>query len=154
LHAQGSRPLGRGRGDHRRRGHPVGAIRPGSYEPARASGAIWDSLQIRELAVRACFDCHSNQTVWPWYSNIAPISWLIQRDVDEGRRKTNFSEWDQTQREARESAETVQKGTMLPWYYPWARFSPTERHNLIRGLAITVGQEPRGTKEQEGQERR
>src|SRR3954468_23474828 len=42
----------------------------------------------------ACYDCHSNQTHWPWYTEIAPISWLAQRDVDNGRRRLNFSEWD------------------------------------------------------------
>lgn len=47
---------------------------------------LWDSSPTRDLAVRACFDCHSNQTLWPWYSTIAPASWFIQRDVDEGRR--------------------------------------------------------------------
>jgi len=51
----------------------------------------WDSPQTRVLTARACFDCHSNATVWPWYSNIAPISWLVQHDVDEGRRAVNFS---------------------------------------------------------------
>ena len=109
---------------------------------------IWDSPQTRELAVRACFDCHSNQTVWPWYSNVAPLSWLIQRDVDQGRRKTNLSEWDRPQKEADESAKTVRKGKMPPWYYPWARFSPTERQALIRGLEMTFGSEERGKREE------
>jgi len=77
--------------------------------------------------------------VWPWYSNIAPLSWLVQRDVDEGRRRTNFSEWNRPRKNARESAETVQKGTMPPWYYPWARLSPAERHELTRGLASLLG---------------
>ena len=45
----------------------------------------WDSPRTRELAVGACYDCHSNLTEWPWYSNVAPISWLTQKDVDEGR---------------------------------------------------------------------
>ena len=52
----------------------------------------WDA-QTRAIAKKACFDCHSNEVVWPWYSNIAPVSWLVQRDVDEGRRHLNFSEW-------------------------------------------------------------
>jgi hypothetical protein len=52
----------------------------------------WDTMQTRPLAKRACFDCHSNETVWPWYSNIAPASWLIYRDVAEGREHFNFSE--------------------------------------------------------------
>src|SRR5581483_2821093 len=57
----------------------------------------WDSPQTRELAARACFDCHSNLTTWPWYSNVAPISWLVQRDVDGGRSALNFSEWNKPQ---------------------------------------------------------
>jgi len=41
----------------------------------------------------SCFDCHSNESVWPWYSNIAPASWLVARDVAQGRKRLNFSEW-------------------------------------------------------------
>ena len=61
--------------------------------PAVVAEPAWDLPETRALAVRACFDCHSNETIWPWYSNVAPISWLVQRDVDEGREKLNFSEW-------------------------------------------------------------
>src|SRR5215216_1353338 len=64
---------------------------PTTREPA------WDDPTTRALAVRACFDCHSNETRWPWYSYVAPVSWLTQRDVDEGRRELNFSEWDRQQ---------------------------------------------------------
>src|SRR6478735_10619944 len=64
--------------------------------PVRLEPA-WDSPQTRELAARACFDCHSNLTKWPWYSNVAPVSWLIQRDVDGGRAALNFSEWNKPQ---------------------------------------------------------
>ena len=99
----------------------------------------WDAPDTRELAVRACFDCHSNQTVWPWYAHVAPISWLVQRDVHEGRRKLNFSEWDRPQKEARESAREVRKGSMPPWYYPWAKLDAAEREALIRGLDATLG---------------
>src|SRR3954469_5582449 len=42
----------------------------------------WDSPRTRELAVRACFDCHSNHTKWPWYADVAPFSWVVQKDVD------------------------------------------------------------------------
>lgn len=101
----------------------------------------WASSQTRDLVVRACFDCHSNQTVWPWYAHVAPVSWLVQRDVDVGRRKVNYSEWDRPQKEAAESAETVLKGTMPPWYYPWARLSPAERQALVRGLEATFGRD-------------
>jgi hypothetical protein len=108
----------------------------------------WDSPQSRELAVRACYDCHSNQTDWPWYSNVAPISWLAQYDVDEGRRELNVSEWDRPRQEAGETARTVQRGQMPQWYYvlvhPEANLSPAERQALIQGLQATFGQRAEG----------
>ncbi len=51
----------------------------------------WDSQQTRDLFYRACADCHSNETRWPWYSNVAPVSWLVMRDVQEGREHFNIS---------------------------------------------------------------
>ena len=108
----------------------------------------WDNAGTRVLSVRACFDCHSNETVWPWYSHVAPVSWLNQRDVDKGRRKLNFSEWDRPQKEAQESAKTVRKGKMPPWFYsaihPDARLTPAEVQGLIQGLEATLG--TRGSK--------
>src|SRR5436190_23323962 len=77
----------------------------------------WDSPKTRELARRACFDCHSNQTVWPWYSYVAPVSWLVQNDVDGGRSHLNFSEWDRPQRHAKDVAAQVKQGDMPPWFY-------------------------------------
>ena len=116
--------------------------------PARAEPP-WDTPTTRALAVRACYDCHSDETVWPWYSHLAPASWLLQRDVDEGRRKLNFSEWDRPQKEAHESAKTVRKGEMPPWFYSLiqrdARLTAAERQALIAGLEATVGTK-RGTK--------
>jgi hypothetical protein len=110
---------------------------PPRQEPA------WNTPQTRELAVRACYDCHSNQTSWPWYTNVAPISWLAQRDVEKGRRELNFSELDRPPREAREAAETVQKGSMPPSYYvavhPEANLTAAERQALVRGLQATLG---------------
>jgi Haem-binding domain len=99
----------------------------------------WNTLEARELTVRACFDCHSNQTVWPWYSHVAPVSWLVSSDVGRGRKKLNFSEWDRPQREARKSADVVRRGSMPPWYYPWARLTAAERQALARDLGATVG---------------
>ena len=107
--------------------------------PALRVEPAWDTPHTRELAVRACFDCHSNETVWPWYSNIAPISWLIEWDVQKGRKKLNLSESNRRQEEAPESAGTVRKGSMPPWYYPWGRLSQAERQDLIRGLEVTLG---------------
>lgn len=103
----------------------------------------WDSPATRELAKRACFDCNSNETVWPWYSHIAPVSWLVQRDVDEGRRKLNFSQWDKPQKEADEAAKAVREGEMPLWIYlpthPEARLTDAEKQALINGLEATVG---------------
>lgn len=110
---------------------------PPRQEPA------WDSPQTRALAERACYDCHSNQTAWPWYTNVAPISWLAQRDVEKGRRELNFSDLDRGQREARKAAEEVQKGKMPQWYYvalhPAANLTASERQALISGLQATLG---------------
>jgi hypothetical protein len=49
--------------------------------------------ELQAVLERSCFDCHSNSTVWPWYSKVAPVSWLLARDVHGGRRKLNFSQW-------------------------------------------------------------
>ena len=107
----------------------------------------WDSPQTRVLAVSACFDCHSNETVWPWYSNVAPISWLVQRDVDEGREEVNYSEWNRPQ-EGEESAETVREGEMPPRTYllthPEARLTDAQLTALADGLATTFGDEGEG----------
>ncbi|MCB9933207.1 MAG: heme-binding domain-containing protein [Planctomycetes bacterium] len=108
----------------------------------------WDSTATRDLAKRACFDCHSNETVWPWYSHVAPVSWLLQRDVDEGRSKLNFSEWDKPQKEADEAAKEVREGEMPPWFYlpthPEARLTDAEKQALIAGLEATVGAKSEG----------
>ena len=107
----------------------------------------WDNPATRELAARACYDCHSNQTVWPWYSQIAPVSWLIQRDVDTGRRRLNFSEWGRPQRGARSGSvdRRIQRGSMPPWYYilmhSQANLSDAEKQALVRGLNATVAQD-------------
>lgn len=114
---------------------------PGRVEPR------WDGPATRALAVRACYDCHSNETVWPWYSHVAPISWLAQYDVDEGRRKLNLSEWDRPQKEAHESAKTVRKREMPPWFYvaihPDARLTAEETRALISGLEATLARKDR-----------
>ena len=103
----------------------------------------WDNPETRALAVDACFDCHSNQTHWPWYSNVAPVSWLAQRDVDAGRKALNFSEWGREQEGADEAAEKVADKEMPPSYYGWlhpkARLSSDERQALIQGLEAMFG---------------
>ncbi len=112
--------------------------------PAGASPA-WDSPRTLELARRACFDCHSNETKWPWYASIAPISWRIQRHVDEGRAKLNLTAFDAASRKmthaAGEASEEVTKGEMpLSDYllmHAEARLTATEKQELARGLDAT-----------------
>ena len=103
----------------------------------------WNTPETRALAERACFDCHSNQTKWPWYASIAPVSWLVQDHVDEGRAILNFSEWDKPYEEASEAAETLQEGEMpvagYTWLHPEADLSPAEKATLIAGLTATLG---------------
>jgi hypothetical protein len=111
--------------------------------PVEAEPA-WSSPEAREFAVRACFDCHSNETEWPWYSNIAPVSWLVQRDVEQGRAKANWSEWGaDPDDESRESAETVIDGSMPPSFFtlihPEARLTDAEVDALVAGLEETFG---------------
>jgi len=48
---------------------------------------------VQKILKRSCFDCHSNHTVWPWYTNVSPVNWLVYDDVNTGRHKMNFSEW-------------------------------------------------------------
>src|SRR5579863_9164718 len=78
--------------------------------PAMVQEPAWDTPQTRELAKRACFNCHSNETVWPWYSRIAPVSWLTMRDVKAGRSHLNFSEWNKPHPLADEIVEQVESG--------------------------------------------
>jgi len=118
--------------------------------PPKQQEPVWDSEQTRAMVVDACFDCHSNRTHWPWYTNIAPASWLVQRDVDNGRARLNFSEWDRSQRRADRAAEVVDEGRMPPIQYrllhPGARLSSSERQALVQGLVATLhlGAEPDG----------
>jgi hypothetical protein len=103
----------------------------------------WDRPSTRALARRACFDCHSNETRWPWYSHVAPVSWLVESDVDEGRQQLDFSEWNRVYKQAGEAARDVREGEMPPLYYlplhPPARLSPEEKLDLERGLTATLG---------------
>jgi mono/diheme cytochrome c family protein len=112
--------------------------------PAIAAEPAWDSPATRALAKQACFDCHSNETEWPAYSRVAPVSWLIQHDVSEGRAVLNFSEWQRTQTEAKEAREEILEREMPPAIYQFmhahARMSDADRDRLARGLANTVGQ--------------
>ena len=116
---------------------------PVTKEPA------WDSAQTRAFAVAACYDCHSNETKWPWYTNVAPVSWLVQSDVDSGRQTLNFSEWDKAQDTGiSDIVEAINGGSMPPLYYAWmpnhpgAKLSASEKAAFIRGLQATFQASP------------
>ena len=105
----------------------------------------WNNQSTRALARRACMDCHSNETIWPWTSNIAPLSWLIQLDVDRGRRRLNFSTWQassNTSNTANRIAENISNGEMPPFQYiiihPEAILSAQEKQQLIDGILATI----------------
>ncbi|MCF6245480.1 MAG: heme-binding domain-containing protein [Sulfurovum sp.] len=106
----------------------------------------WDSPKTRELFMKACVDCHSNETKWPAYSNIAPISWIVYNHVVEGREHLNVSEWKEGKyKDANEAAEEVEEGEMpLKSYllvHPEAQLSEDEKKILIEGLKKTFGEE-------------
>ena len=107
----------------------------------------WDSSRTRQLAAGACYDCHSNLTTWPWYSNVAPVSWLVYADVKGGRDALNFTEWGKPQGEgAGDAVEAVRDGSMPPFQYkplhPAGRLTTAEREELARGLEKTLAADP------------
>ena len=113
--------------------------------PPVLSEPNWDSPDTRALAKTACFDCHSNETNWGrWYESVAPASWLVQYDVDEGRQIVNFSEWDQggKPRESEELLEVLQRGSMPPSKYlilhPEAKLSQAQVDQLVAGFQATL----------------
>jgi hypothetical protein len=121
---------------------PFGRVKnkPTAQEPP------WNSPRTRELAVAACYDCHSNQTKNQWYLHVAPISWWTGHHVTEGRAALNFSEYDPANhRSGARVAGTVQEGSMPPGYYTWlgrhpdAKLSAADRAALVQGLEATFG---------------
>ena len=94
------------------------------------------SPEVKAILKRACYDCHSHETVWPWYSHVAPASWLLAWDVAEGREELNFSTWNQYSQKKRdkiikEILEEIEEGEMPPWFYlplhPEGRLSESDR---------------------------
>lgn len=115
----------------------------------------WDSPETRALAQRACFDCHSNETVWPWYAYVAPISLRVADHVEEGRDKLNFSAWDQPQEDFDEIEKVIDRGEMpLSDYllmHSDAKLTDAEKEQLLAGLQATYANDPPA--EHEGGER-
>jgi hypothetical protein len=95
---------------------------PVSRDNPPATRSVTAPPEVMSVLRRACYDCHSNETAWPWYSRVAPVSWLVARDVHEGRSHLNFSEWkaaaDEHQQEhLKELPKEVKEGDMPLWYY-------------------------------------
>jgi Haem-binding domain len=106
--------------------------------PPVTRDAPWPDGRARELATAACYDCHSNQTRWPPQSFVAPFSWLLARDVSQGRDELNFSTWDEDDGEADDAADAVAEGSMPPRRYllvhPDAALGEAERQLLVDAL--------------------
>jgi hypothetical protein len=119
---------------------PFGRPQP---NPPVTQDAPWPDGRARELATAACYDCHSNQTRWPPHSYVAPFSWLVVRDVEQGREELNFSTWDRDGGEADDAAEAVADGSMPPGRYvlvhPDAALDDAERERLIQALEAMEG---------------
>ena len=102
----------------------------------------WNNSQTRQMAKEHCFQCHSNETEWPWYSNIAPGSWLIAMDVIEGRERFNFSDWQNSPGELDEIVEVIQSGEMPPiqyWiFHPNSRMDDQQKQELIQALESSI----------------
>jgi hypothetical protein len=103
----------------------------------------WNTPRTRELAVAACYDCHSNETSTYWWEDVAPLSWWITNHVDDGRRALNFSEC-RPGRAEDDAVEAVQRGSMPPDYFTWfglhgeAQLSAAQRQELADGLRKTL----------------
>ncbi len=113
-------------------------VRPAADNPPVADD-VAAPPPVDGILRRACYDCHSNETSWPWYASMAPLSWLVAHDVREGREEVNFSTWNAYDARARrkklaKSAAEVSEGKMPPWYYllvhPEARLGEAERTAL------------------------
>ena len=96
--------------------------------------------EVKKILLRSCYDCHSNETRWPWYARVAPVSWLIARDVAEGRRELNFSVWakftgTRRARKFKEIVEQVEGNKMPQWYYvilhPDAKLEAGEKEIIL-----------------------
>ncbi len=113
-------------------------------------GEVAAPAGVRAVLRRACYDCHSNEVRWPWYGRVAPFSWLLARDVREGRKEVNFSVFDQypekrRRRKWKEIPEQVQQGEMPPWLYVAvhgdARLSEADKAALVQWASESAAAE-------------
>jgi cytochrome c551/c552 len=114
--------------------------------PTPTREVAWNSEETRALARGACFDCHSDETVWPWYSRVAPVSFILVDHVHEGRAQLNFSEWEGPNADFEEVSEQMREGAMPPWDYlimhPNAKLHAAGQDQLLAGLQATFASDP------------
>ena len=101
---------------------PPERTNPPSDPAASFEAVVKPPAQVAAIVARACQNCHSHRTVWPWYSRVAPASWLVVDDVVEARRKMNFSAWarmspERAQEELGDMCREVKAGEMPLWQY-------------------------------------
>lgn len=101
----------------------------------------WHDPQAEAIARAACYDCHSNETKWWWAVKVAPFSWLAQSDMDEGRRKVNFSDWGKKPLSAKKLEHALNNG-MPPIQYtiahPEARITEAQKQALVKGFQASL----------------
>lgn len=112
---------------------------PRNPPPQPAHRSIWEdpkvAPEVKAILRRSCADCHSDQTRLPWYGHVAPVSWMLARDIERGRQKLDLSNWPvHPENEAEEIGDAVASGKMPPWDYlllhTGARLSSRERSLL------------------------
>jgi mono/diheme cytochrome c family protein len=117
-------------------------------DPKATRPVSFATAHERQLFARACGDCHSDRTRWPWYSNVAPMSWLVQHDVEDGRQILNLSEWDRPQPGLDEVTGVIGEGEMPPWQYTLihgdAKLSSADRRDLAAAFAHLYTRTPPG----------
>jgi len=104
-------------------------IRPARTNPVVVPSRTLEAVvpvppQVESILQRACYDCHSDLTSWPWYSNVAPVSWFVIDHVDSGRRHVNFSEW-------------LRRDTKDPAQYTRERFQAICKQVETRNMPLT-----------------
>jgi hypothetical protein len=107
--------------------------------PPVTLNAPWPDPAAEAIARESCYDCHSNETDWRWYSYVAPMSWLVRRDVEDGRDKLNFSTWDTGPGSVDDAIDQAAGGSMPPDQYTrihgGAELTEDEVATLVAALA-------------------
>ena len=121
---------------------PVQTSNPGDLI---GSGIVEESMA--NILKSACYDCHSNETNYPWYSHVAPVSWLVAKDTREGREEVNFSNWqdlellDQLAILDDISSEVSEEHMPMPiytWIHPEAKLDENQRQQILAWAETTM----------------